>query len=219
MSSAFVCKACGLERERNYRLGNKEQQYCRNRDCQRARRREYQRNRLQSQPIYRQKQRNCQIRWRRHEVSFAKYQQAYRENHPEYTAKNRQQQQQRNTKRRQKVVSQSDAVPMPDPVIVKMNSCNSVKLGTYHITLTQGQTLELIVKMNSCSLDFSTSSVAAIAAVRLIVSDSMASAREICDIPTQKFVAHYSVKVKPWPHQMSSYPSVFATSATAPSAG
>lgn len=149
MSPTFVCKACGLERERNYRLGNKEQQYCRDRDCQRERRREYQRNRLHSQPAYCQKQRSCRVRWRHHQVSLAKYQQAYRANHPEYTAKNRQQQRQRNAKRRQKVVSKPNPVAMPDPVIVKMNSCNSVKLGTYHITLTPGETLELIVKMNS----------------------------------------------------------------------
>jgi hypothetical protein len=126
-------------------------------------------------------------------VSLAEYQRAYRVNHPQYTAKNRQQQQQRNAKRRQRIVSKPNAVPMPDPVIVKMNSCNSVKLGTYHITLTHGETLELIVKMNSCSLDFSKTSVDAIDSVppvRVIVSDSIDPAREICDIPTQKFVAH-----------------------------
>lgn len=193
MSPTFVCKACGRERKRNYRLGNKEQQYCRDRDCQRERRREYQRNRLHSHPSYCQKQRICRVRWRHHKVSLAKYQRAYRVNHPEYTAKNRQQQQQRNAKRRQKIVSKPNPVPMPDPVIVKMNSCNSVKLGTYHITLTQGETLELIVKMNSCSLDFSKTSVDIIDSVlptRVIVSDSIDPAREIRDIRTQKFEAH-----------------------------
>jgi hypothetical protein len=126
-------------------------------------------------------------------VSLAKYQQAYRMNHPEYTAKNRQQQQQRNATRRQKVVSQSEAVPMLDPMIVKMNSCTSVKLGTYHITLAHGETLKLIVKMNSCSLDFSKTSVDTIDSVsptHVIVSDSIDPAREIRDILTQKFGEH-----------------------------
>jgi hypothetical protein len=133
-------------------------------------------------------------------VSLAKYQQAYRMNHPEYTAKNRQQQQQRNAKRRPKVVSQSDAVPRPDPVIVKMNSCTSIKHGTYHITLTHGETLELIVKMNSCSLDFSKTSVDTMGSVsptRVIVSDSIDPVREIRDILTQKFEEHSPVRVKP----------------------
>lgn len=155
MSPTFVCNACGLEKRRNYRLGSKEQLYCRDRDCQRQRRREYQRSRLHGQPAYDQKQRNCRIRWRRHKVSLAEYQRAYRMNHPDYTAQNRRQQHQRNAKRRQKVVSKPDPVPTLDPVIVKMNSCNAVKPSAYHITLQSGETLELIVKMNSCSLDFS----------------------------------------------------------------
>jgi hypothetical protein len=131
---------------------------------------------------------------------LAEYQRAYRENHPEYTTKNRQQQLQRNAKRRQKVVSKPDLVPTLDPVIVKMNSCNSVKSGTYHVMLTPGETLELIVKMNSCSLDFSkrsADSLDPIAPVRVIVSDSIDPARKICDLPTQKFVEHEPLRVKP----------------------
>jgi hypothetical protein len=191
MLPIFVCKACGLERDRNYRLGNKEQLYCRDRDCQRQRRREYQRTRLHSQPTYDQKQRNCRTRWRRHKVSLAEYQRVYRMNHPDYTAKNRQQQHQRNAKRRHKVDSKPDLVSTLAPVIVKMNSCNSVKSSAYHIALQPGETLELIVKMDSCSLDFSKRSVdtvAAISPLRMIVSDSIDPAREICDLATQKFV-------------------------------
>ena len=191
MLPTFVCKACGLTKNRNYRLGNREQQYCRDRDCQRQRRREYQRTRLHSQPTYDQKQRNCRTRWRRQKVSLAEYQRTYRENHPDYTARNRQQQQQRNAKRRHKVDSKPDLVAKLAPVIVKMNSCNSVKSSAYHIMLQPDETLELIVKMNSCSLDFSKRSVdtvAAISPLRMIVSDSIDPTREIRDLPTQKFV-------------------------------
>ena len=197
MSSTLVCKACGLVRDRNYRLGNKEQQYCRDPGCQRQRRREYQSNRLYGQPAYDQKQRSCRSRWRHHKVSLATYQRAYRANHPDYTEKNRQQQQQRNAKRRPKVVSKPNSVPTSDPAIVKMNSCNSVKPSTYHVMLHHGETLELIVKMNSCSLDFSKSSADAMASVRVIVNDSIDPAREIGDLRTQKFVEHEPVRVKP----------------------
>jgi hypothetical protein len=127
-------------------------------------------------------------------MSLAEYQRAYRASHPDYTSKNRQQQHQRNAQRRQKVASKPNPLPMSEPVIVKMNSCNSVKPGTYHVRLHPGETLELIVKMNSCSLDFSKRSAAyslgPMAPVRVIVSDSIDPAREIRDLPTQKFVEH-----------------------------
>lgn len=178
MSPTFVCKACGRERERNYRLGNKEQLYCRERDCQRQRRREYQRTRRHREPAYEQMQKNCRSQWRQR-VSLAEYQRAYRESHPDYTTTNRQQQRQRNAKRRRQTVSTPLPAPTRDPVIVKMNSCNSVKRGTYSVVLTPGETLELIVKMNSCCCDFSKRSAnarAPVASSRVIVSDSIAPA-------------------------------------------
>lgn len=155
MSATFVCKACDRVHDRNYRLGSKEQQYCRDRSCQRQRRREYQRKKLRSPPAYDQKPKNGRHQWRPDKGSLAEYQRAYRQTHPEYTARNRQQQHQRNAKRRPNVIAPGNSLPAPERVIVKMNSCTSVNPGAYHVVLKPGETLELIVKMNSCSLDFS----------------------------------------------------------------
>ena len=196
MPCPIVCKACGLEKERNYRLGEKKQEYCDAQECRRAYRREYQKRRMHDEPEYGQKQKACKVRFRK--LSGATFQRGYRKNNPDYEKKNREQQPQRNAKRRSKAVSEPKAVPSPDPVIVKMNSCTLIKPDTYLITLNPGERVELIVKMNSCNLEFSkgsrdsVDSIQANQPVRVIVTDSMDSAEEIRDIPAQKSLNHES---------------------------
>ena len=58
----FCCKACRRIHPVNPR--NLNQQYCNRADCQRARRREWQRNKRASDPDYRQNQIDAQKRWR-----------------------------------------------------------------------------------------------------------------------------------------------------------
>ncbi|MDD2467074.1 MAG: hypothetical protein PHI97_24025 [Desulfobulbus sp.] len=99
----FCCKACRRITPVNPR--NLNQQYCNRADCQRARKREWQRNKRASDPDYRQNQIDCQKRWR--------------ERHPGYW------QDYRERKRR---------APLPNPPDVKMDGSLpdlSILPGTY----------------------------------------------------------------------------------------
>ena len=84
MPKTFHCKNCDQEREANYRL--REQNYCSDQTCQRARRREYQRNRRQQDAAYRHSQAEHHGQWRE-KVDLAQYQRAYRASHPEYVVR------------------------------------------------------------------------------------------------------------------------------------
>lgn len=146
MPTTFRCQNCGMEKRANCRL--KQQQYCGEKPCQRARRREYQKNRLQEDAAYGQKQADYRQAWRK-KRSLAQYQRSYRESHPDYVKRNRERQRQRNEKR-----CGRGAQPR-HPVIVKMNSCSSIKSGTYLLTPCQVNASEVIVKMNSCLVELS----------------------------------------------------------------
>ena len=70
---------------------------CSRAECQRRRRSEYHREKLQSDPEYRQVARDSQKKWRQ---AHPGYDQKYRVQHPEYHQRNRQRQQLRDQKRR-----------------------------------------------------------------------------------------------------------------------
>jgi len=68
------------------------QKYCSKRACQRERKRVWQRNKLKSDPAYRENQRDSQQRWR---AAHSFYHHDYRLKHPDYVARNREQQRRR----------------------------------------------------------------------------------------------------------------------------
>lgn len=70
---------------------------CSQPECQSRRRIEYHRQKLQTDPEYRQVARDSQKKWRQ---AHPGYDQKYRAEHPEYHLRNRQQQQRRDQKRR-----------------------------------------------------------------------------------------------------------------------
>ncbi len=74
------------------------QEYCSRRECQQARKREWNRKKLASDPDYKEAREQAQKRWKEKNPNYWK---EYRARHPEYTRKNRQQQRRRNRKRRQ----------------------------------------------------------------------------------------------------------------------
>jgi hypothetical protein len=74
-----------------------QQTVCSNGGCQRRRRSEYHREKLQADPEYRQVARDSQKKWRQ---AHPGYDQNYRAQHPEYHQRNREQQQLRDQKRR-----------------------------------------------------------------------------------------------------------------------
>jgi len=69
-----------------------DQKYCSKAVCQRVRKRLWQRNKLKSDPAYRENQQAAQQRWR---VLHPSYNRDYRLKHPDYVARNREQQRRR----------------------------------------------------------------------------------------------------------------------------
>jgi hypothetical protein len=94
MSTTILCQGCRLQKPTNPCLKG-QQQYCGERQCQRARKNAWQRAKLAAVPDYRKRQRAALAQWRR-ERPLHRYQKEYRQNHPEYVRKNREQQRLRN---------------------------------------------------------------------------------------------------------------------------
>jgi hypothetical protein len=72
------------------------QRYCANSDCQRTRRRRWQREKLQADADYRANQAAAQRRWRERHPDYWR---RYRQSHPAYTTANRERQRERNRRR------------------------------------------------------------------------------------------------------------------------
>jgi hypothetical protein len=75
----------------------KNQRYCSEKACQRARKRKWQQAKLLSDPDYQANQLDCQREWHQRHLGF--YQQ-YRERHPKSSERNRLMQRLRNSRRR-----------------------------------------------------------------------------------------------------------------------
>jgi len=125
------------------------QSYCSKPDCQRTRRRRWQREKLQADADYRANQAAAQRRWRE---SHPDYWRVYRACHPEYTARNRAQQRERNRRRRLAVTG-----PSP-PAVAKMDVYDGERpsvSGTYRLIPVSGSGLakrdEYLVKMQVIS--------------------------------------------------------------------
>lgn len=135
------CIHCGRGFEPNPRV--KEQSYCRDNGCQRARRARWQRQKMATDPDYRDNQSRCQKEWLLRHPGYYK---DYRAGHPEYVERNRLLQIRRNARRRKdglaKLIAKMDSlgrglypcrgelfklVPQGNRLIAKMNSL-TVKL-------------------------------------------------------------------------------------------
>jgi len=145
MPTTFHCRNCGLEKEANYRL--KEQRYCNHKACQRARKRDHHKQRMAKDEQYRRDHLQSIADWRAN-TPAAEYQRTYRERHPDYVQKNREQQRWRNQKRRQGELTSW-------PGIVKGNSCSSLRPCTYLLTACHLNESGLIVKGNSLLVELS----------------------------------------------------------------
>jgi len=124
------CAACGdrFTQRRNV----PDQQYCSKPECQRERRRRWQRDKLKQDPDYRANQSAAQRRWRERHPDYWRN---YRRTHPEYTARNREQQRKRNRRR-----GLTATGPSPPP-IAKMDvydEINSIASGTYRMVPEAG---------------------------------------------------------------------------------
>jgi hypothetical protein len=88
----------------------KNQRYCNEKDCQRVRKREWQKDKLANDDDYKANQRACQIDWHKRNPDYYK---EYRQKHPAYDKRNTLMQRCRNAKVR--VIAKMDALEL-DPV-------------------------------------------------------------------------------------------------------
>lgn len=82
--ATFRCACCRRILPKNPRVKN--QRYCGSVDCQRARKRKWQREKMDTDPDYRANQRDSQRSWRQRNPD---YWQRYRCNNPHYRRRNR----------------------------------------------------------------------------------------------------------------------------------
>lgn len=130
--NGIICIHCGKTFSPNPKVKN--QRYCSDERCQRARRTMWQREKMAKDPDYRDNQRRCQKEWL---SAHPGYWRDYRAKHPEYVKRNRLLQTRRNAKR-----SKDGLVKM----IAKMDSLISRK-GRLFRLIPQGG--NLIAKMDS----------------------------------------------------------------------
>ena len=97
---------------------NKKQNYCSFPACQRARKAAWQRNKLRSDPEYRENQRISNKKWQHNNPDYWK---RYRQNNPEKTARNRSLQRVRNKRRASPSSSRAESKTL---LIAKMDATN-----------------------------------------------------------------------------------------------
>lgn len=126
MPAKFICKSCELEKEPNRCLKGI-QQYCPDPECQRVRKRAWQKEKMTTDAQYREKHLTAQKRWCK-QRPLHRYQALYRQTHLKYVEINRDRQRSRNARHRQQ------AVTVPTEPIVKMDAPSNIKSGTYLLT-------------------------------------------------------------------------------------
>jgi hypothetical protein len=151
MDCSIRCAHCGGMFSPDPRVKN--QRYCAEKGCQRARKRKWQNEKLATDPDYKANQRACQVEWHaRHPGYF----QEYRRNHPQYCERNNLLQRCRNAGSR--VIAKMDELkPAPGnesgavfllPLIAKMDASVSKFL---FIPIIYGQAA-VIAKEDSIAL-------------------------------------------------------------------
>lgn len=100
------CAACGHAFQPHPRVSN--QSYCSTPECQRERRRRWQRSKLQNDPDYRDNQVRAQQAWSKRNPDYWR---EYRQANPEYAERNRELQRQRNARSTGAAIAKMDALP------------------------------------------------------------------------------------------------------------
>jgi len=109
------CIACGQSFKPRPQIP--QQSYCSSPDCQRERRRQWQRDKLQSDPDYQDNQARAQQAWSQRNSDYWR---EYRASHPKYVERNRALQQERNAKATVAPIAKMDAsipvIPLPSGI-------------------------------------------------------------------------------------------------------
>jgi hypothetical protein len=131
------CKHCGDPFTPRPNVAH--QRYCSKARCQEARRKQWRKRKLLTDPDYRDNQYEAQKRWRE---KHSEYWRGYRASHPEYAQRNRALQRHRNHRRREGVIAKSD----------ESSTYNPMRSGYYRLILTGGERIakrdEYFVKLD-----------------------------------------------------------------------
>lgn len=150
-----VCENCGKSFSP---LANvKNQSYCSKKACQKARKKKWHQQKLKTDPDYRRNQADAQAVWRRKHQDYWK---EYRNNHPEYTARNRFLQQERNQRLRQRenslIAKMDESNPGKNPenkpikriyLLTPLDNQGIAKMDAWKVEINE---------ISSVSLDFTT---------------------------------------------------------------
>ena len=109
-------------------------QYCNRKDCQRVRKRRWQRQKMKNDPEYRDNQRDAQQCWMEQNRDYWR---RYRDKHPEYVKRNRLLQRERDRRRRIRDLAKMDA----------SDEISLIKPGSYYLIPAKGN----LVKMDTSS--------------------------------------------------------------------
>ncbi len=126
MNCMIRCAHCGRHFILNPRV--KDQRYCGGKECQRARKTLWQREKMRTDPEYQANQRESHRSWRERNPGYWK---EYRIGHPEYAMRNRILQKHRDKRRRLKDLAKMDALE---------DLFSPVKAGSYYL-IAQGENL------------------------------------------------------------------------------
>ena len=147
MQPTVECLNCKKTVPANVRLKG-EQNYCGCKDCQNKKKRIWYRNKIATDPEYAKRQKECKKRWRNTKPNH-QYMAQYRQTHPDYVKKNREQQRERNKKLREK----QNKLPSPEKPekIVKIDaldtSCEKPRI--YEMKILTPERSEKIVKIDA----------------------------------------------------------------------
>jgi hypothetical protein len=133
MNRTMCCVHCRRRFVPNPRA--KTQQFCANKTCQRARKAQWQRDKMATDPDYRANQRDCQQRWQQ---QHPQYWRAYRQQRAAYRERNRLLQQHRDHKRRPRPLAKMDG----------LDAVTFIQPGIYHLIPAVG---ERLAKMDGLS--------------------------------------------------------------------
>jgi hypothetical protein len=138
------CIACRLPFQPHPQVPN--QSYCSALDCQRERRKQWHRQKLQTDPDYQNNQARAQKAWMKRNPNYWR---EYRESHPEYVERNRVRQQERNAKATRHSIAKMDvsipSTPLPSGIynlsLVKDTGLAKMDVWTVEITVHACQCL------------------------------------------------------------------------------
>lgn len=136
----LLCVYCGDQFDASPR--HKNQIACKKPECQRAKKAEWQRHKMKTDPVYNASQKISQKQWAKENPDYWK---KYRHNHPEKAERNRVLQAIRNRKARSKDISRRMALPL----IAKMDASKSDK---FH-AVGQFWLIPVIAKMDALKVN------------------------------------------------------------------